>query len=126
MHATLLSILANWSLFIFFGVGLVLLIQSLNRLMQGAVRKSLLYFVGLMAWGLFSLLLVSTMMMTGMHHASHHRAAAALYIIALAYTLAAAGSLILVFRPRRATGKMHDASSDHASSTPNNNPDTTR
>lgn len=126
MRATLLSILANWSLFIFFGVGLVLLIKSLNRLMQGAVRISLLYFVGLIVWGLFSLLLVFVMMMSGMHHANHHRVSAALYIIALAYTLAAAGILILVFRPRSATEKMHDASSGHASSTPNNNPDTTR
>lgn len=126
MNATLLSYLANWSLLVLFGVGLVLLVKSLNRLMQGEVRKSLLYLMGLVAWVLFSVFLVFTVILSGMNHAAQNQAAAAVYIISLAYTLAAVGVLIMVFRPRRATGKMHDASGDHQSSTPNNNPDTSR
>ncbi|WP_322628125.1 hypothetical protein [Halothiobacillus sp.] len=101
MTTTLLTALANWSLFVLFGVSLVLLIKSLNLLMQGMVRTSLLYFAGLVAWVLFSLLLVFTVILNSMNHAAHHLAAAAVYVITLAYALAGVGILIMVFRPRR-------------------------
>jgi hypothetical protein len=101
MNTTPLALLANWSLIVLFGVGLTLLVKSLNLLMQGMARNSLLYFAGLVAWALFSLLLVFTVILNSMNHAAHHLAAAAVYIITLAYTLAGIAVLVVVFRPRR-------------------------
>jgi hypothetical protein len=101
MNTTPLTLLANWSLIVLFGVGLILLVKSLNLLMQGMARNSLLYFAGLVAWVLFSLLLVFTVILNSMNHAAHHLAAAAVYVITLAYSLAGVGILIMVFRPRR-------------------------
>jgi hypothetical protein len=101
MNTTPLALLSNWSLIVLFGVGLTLLVKSLNLLMQGMARNSLLYFAGLVAWVLFSLLLVFTVILNSMNHAAHHLAAAAVYIITLAYTLAGIAVLVVVFRPRR-------------------------
>lgn len=103
MSQTILSLLTNWALILFFGVGLVLLVKSLNRLMEGAPRQSLVLFGGLLAWGAFSIFLVFTVIVSGLNHAGSGKAAvASVYIAALAYTLAGIGVLIVLFLPRRA------------------------
>lgn len=69
--------------------------------MQGMARNSLLYFVALVAWVLFSLLFVFTVILNSMNHAAYHLAAATVSVITLAYSLAGVGILIMVFRSRR-------------------------
>lgn len=95
MNSGTLDFLTNWAIFVFTGVGLVLLVKSIALLFMGEIKRVVLHFAGLALWVLFTLFLLSLAIASGMNHASFTDAASAVYVISLTHTVA--GAVIAYF-----------------------------